>query len=42
LRGKSIRIESDPPAPAELDGEVVGETPLAVDVIPGAIELIRG
>lgn len=42
LRGKSIRIESDPPVPAELDGEVVGETPLEVEVLPNAIELVRG
>lgn len=41
-RGKSIRIESDPPVPAELDGEVVGSTPLDIDVLPNAIELIRG
>jgi diacylglycerol kinase family enzyme len=42
LRGKSIRIESDPPVPTELDGEVVGMTPLDVEVLPSAIELIRG
>jgi diacylglycerol kinase family enzyme len=42
LRGQSICIESDPPVPAELDGEVVGTTPLAIDVLPSAIELIRG
>ena len=42
LRGTSIKIESNPPVPAELDGEVVGETPLDIEVIPGAIELIRG
>jgi diacylglycerol kinase family enzyme len=42
LRGKSIHIESDPPVPAELDGEVVGTTPLSIDVLPSAIELIRG
>lgn len=42
LRGTSIRIEADPPAPAELDGEVVGLTPLQIDVLPNAIELIRG
>jgi diacylglycerol kinase family enzyme len=42
LRGKSIRIDSDPPAPTELDGEVVGETPLEIEVLPQAIELIRG
>lgn len=42
LRGASITVDADPPAPTELDGEVVGETPLKIDVLPGAIELIRG
>lgn len=42
LKGSRIRIEADPPAPTELDGEVVGETPLEIDVLPRAIELIRG
>jgi diacylglycerol kinase (ATP) len=42
LRGAHIRIEADPPAPTELDGEVVGETPLEIEVLPQAIELIRG
>jgi diacylglycerol kinase family enzyme len=42
LRGKNIRIEAEPPAPTELDGEVVGETPLEIEVLPRAIELIRG
>ena len=42
LRGSRIRIEADPPAPTELDGEVVGETPLEIEVLPRAIELIRG
>ena len=42
LRGKSIRIEADPPVPTELDGEVIGTTPLDVEVVPSAIELIRG
>ncbi len=42
LQGSSIRIDADPPAPTELDGEVVGETPLEIEVLPRAIELIRG
>lgn len=42
LRGKHILIEADPPAPTELDGEVVGETPLEIQVLPSAIELICG
>lgn len=42
LRGASITIEADPPVPTELDGEVVGVTPLRIEVLPRAIELIRG
>jgi len=42
LRGSHIRIDAEPPAPTELDGEVVGVTPLEIEVLPGAIELIRG
>lgn len=42
MRGKSIKIEAEPPVPTELDGEVVGETPLEIEVLPRAIELIRG
>lgn len=41
LQGRSIKIESDPPAPTELDGEVIGETPLEIEVLPQAIEIIR-
>lgn len=40
LRGKQIRIEAYPPAPTEIDGEVIGETPLEIDVVPAALELI--
>jgi YegS/Rv2252/BmrU family lipid kinase len=42
LRGSRIRIDANPPAPTELDGEVIGETPLEIEVLPRAIELIRG
>ncbi len=42
LRGSRIRIDADPPAPTELDGEVVGVTPIEIEVLPRAIELIRG
>lgn len=42
LQGSRIRIESDPPSPTELDGEVIGQTPLEIEVLPQAIELIRG
>lgn len=42
LRGRTIRIDADPSVPAELDGEVVGMTPIDIEVLPQAIELIRG
>lgn len=37
-RGRSIRIEAEgDPRPTQLDGEVVGTTPLEVRVLPGAL-----
>jgi len=42
LRGASITIDAEPPVPTELDGEVVGVTPLQIEVLPRSIELIRG
>jgi diacylglycerol kinase (ATP) len=40
LRGKSIRIESDPPMPVLIDGEVIGETPVAFELQHHAIEVM--
>jgi diacylglycerol kinase (ATP) len=37
---RSIRIESDPDQPVWTDGEYVGRTPLAVDVMPGALSVV--
>jgi diacylglycerol kinase (ATP) len=38
--GKAVRIESDPPAPIEFDGDFVGMTPLDVRVRPSAIPIV--
>jgi diacylglycerol kinase (ATP) len=38
-RGRQIRIESDPVLPTQLDGEVVGTTPLDIRVVPGALNV---
>ncbi len=38
--GKHVVVESDPPAPVECDGDVIGTTPVTLDVIPGAITLL--
>jgi YegS/Rv2252/BmrU family lipid kinase len=40
FKGKSIRIESDPIAPVECDGDVVGVTPVEMAVVPAAIQLM--
>jgi diacylglycerol kinase family enzyme len=35
-----VRIEATPPQPVELDGDVLGATPLSASVVPGAISII--
>ena len=39
-RGSQIRLESDRPLPVLVDGDVLGTTPLEIEVIPGAVEMI--
>lgn len=39
-RGKSIRIEADPPQPVVADGEEAGETPIDVEVVRGALRVV--
>jgi diacylglycerol kinase family enzyme len=38
--GKRIRIETDPPMPAQADGELIGLTPLDISVVPLAVKLL--
>jgi diacylglycerol kinase family enzyme len=38
-RGRTIRIQSEPPAPVVLDGELAGATPVELSVEPGGIRL---
>jgi YegS/Rv2252/BmrU family lipid kinase len=40
LRGREILIESRPPIPLQLDGDVVGETPGRFSLLPAALEVI--
>lgn len=40
LRVRSIRIEADPPAPVQMDGTVVGMSPISAEVWPQALRLI--
>jgi YegS/Rv2252/BmrU family lipid kinase len=39
-QGKHIQIEADPARPVTVDGEPYGETPLKVDIVPGALHVI--
>jgi diacylglycerol kinase (ATP) len=39
-QGKVFRIEASPAQPVQLDGEVLGETPLDIEVVPGALTAI--
>ncbi len=39
-KARKIRIESDPPMKINLDGEIIGETPSEIEVVPSAVEVI--
>ncbi|MFH1843519.1 MAG: diacylglycerol kinase family protein [bacterium] len=35
-----VTISADPPVPVQIDGEVLGSTPLTARILPGAIEMV--
>jgi len=39
-QGRQITIEPDPPQPVHIDGEVVGTTPVEIDILPKAIRVL--
>jgi diacylglycerol kinase (ATP) len=39
-QGRKFRIEASPAQPVQLDGEIFGETPLDIEVVPGALTAI--
>ena len=39
-QGRHIAIEADPPQPVQIDGEIVGPTPVTVDILPKAIRVL--
>lgn len=39
-RGREIRIETDPPRPMQLDGDLAGATPFVATVVPGAVRIM--
>jgi diacylglycerol kinase (ATP) len=40
LRGREVRIEADPPLPIQLDGDVRGETPRTMVIVPRGLKVI--
>ena len=39
-QAREITIEADPPQPVQMDGEMAGETPVSVQVIPGLVRIL--
>ena len=37
---RSVRVDTKHPMPVQADGEIVGETPLTVNVVPGAVRVV--
>ena len=37
---RTVAVSSDKPLPVQADGEIIGETPLKVDVVPGAVHIV--
>ncbi|HYN86904.1 MAG TPA: diacylglycerol kinase family protein, partial [Ardenticatenaceae bacterium] len=40
LKARWVRVEADPPQKVQLDGEMHGETPVEIEVVPAAIRVI--
>jgi diacylglycerol kinase (ATP) len=40
LRAAGVRVEADPAVVTEVDGEVIGRTPLVASVVPGAVTVL--
>lgn len=40
LRGRQVRLETDPPLPVLLDGEICGLTPVEFTIEPGALSVL--
>jgi YegS/Rv2252/BmrU family lipid kinase len=39
FRARQVEVTSDPPAPAQIDGDALGTTPLTVEIIPRALRV---
>jgi diacylglycerol kinase family enzyme len=39
-QARRITIEVDPPQPVQVDGEMVGVTPVSAEILPGALKVL--
>ncbi len=39
-QARQIAIEVDPPQPVQVDGEMVGDTPISAEILPGALKVV--
>jgi len=39
-QAREITIETDPPQPVQMDGELAGETPVSIQVVPGLVRVL--
>jgi diacylglycerol kinase (ATP) len=39
-QAREITIEADPPQPVQMDGELAGETPVSIRVVPGLVRVL--
>jgi diacylglycerol kinase family enzyme len=39
-QAREISIEADPPQPVVIDGELAGQTPVSVRVVPGLVNVL--
>ncbi len=42
MQAQKVVIETTPPVPVQIDGEVIGETPLAAEIVANGVHLIVG
>ncbi len=40
LRGHHVELATEPPLPVQFDGDVDGTTPVTLDIIPGALQVV--
>jgi YegS/Rv2252/BmrU family lipid kinase len=40
FQASRVRVGADPPLPVQIDGEVLGTTPLVAEILPGAVQIV--